>query len=59
MQARDWTAIENEYVTGKISLQKLSEKYEIPLRTIANTAAPSASENTDAPWTRLGSIGRT
>ena len=34
MQARDWTAIENEYVTGKISLQKLSEKYEIPLRTI-------------------------
>lgn len=34
MQARDWTAIENEYVTGEISLQKLSEKYEIPLRTI-------------------------
>lgn len=34
MQARDWIAIENEYVTGKISLQKLSEKYEIPLRTI-------------------------
>lgn len=34
MQARDWTAIENEYVTGRESLQKLGEKHGIPLRTI-------------------------
>lgn len=34
MDERDWGAIKNEYVTGKESLQKLSEKYKIPLRTI-------------------------
>lgn len=34
MDERDWGAIKNEYITGKESLQKLSEKYEIPLRTI-------------------------
>ena len=34
MQARDWTAIENEYVTGRESLQKLGEKYDVPLRTM-------------------------
>ena len=35
MQARDWlTAIENEYVTGRESLQKLGEKYDVPLRAM-------------------------
>ena len=46
MQARDWTAIENEYVTGKISLQKLSEKYEIPLRTIKDRSRKGGQSKT-------------
>ncbi|MGN0133786.1 MAG: hypothetical protein ACI4AO_03600 [Anaerotignum sp.] len=34
MDERDWGAIKNEYITGKESLTKLSEKYKVPLRTI-------------------------
>lgn len=34
MDERDWGAIKNEYITGKESLTKLSEKYKIPIRTI-------------------------
>lgn len=34
MEKRDWTAIKNEYMTGRESLQKLADKHKIPLRTI-------------------------
>lgn len=34
MDERDWGAIKNEYITGKESLTKLSEKHKVPLRTI-------------------------
>lgn len=34
MERRDWGEVKNAYITGKDSLTKLAEKYEIPLRTI-------------------------
>ena len=34
MKNRDWTAIASEYITTNISLTQLSEKHDIPLRTI-------------------------
>ena len=36
---KDWTAIKAEYVTGKISLRELAEKYHISLSTIGTRAA--------------------
>ena len=33
-ERRDWGEIKNAYITGKESLNKLAERYEIPLRTI-------------------------
>lgn len=34
MKDRDWGAVKNEYITGKESLQKLADKYKIPISTI-------------------------
>lgn len=33
-ERRDWGEVKNAYITGRESLNKLAEKYEIPLRTI-------------------------
>lgn len=38
MGVPDWSAIEAEYITGKLSYRKLAEKYEIHYKTIAGVA---------------------
>lgn len=35
----DWGEVKNAYITGKESLQKLAEKYEIPIRTIKDRSS--------------------
>ena len=34
----DWDRIEKEYVTGRVTMEKLSEKYQIPIGTIQKKA---------------------
>lgn len=38
-ERRDWGEIKNAYITGKESLNKLAEKYGIPLRTIKDRSS--------------------
>ena len=39
MADREWNAIRVEYITGDIGLAELSEKYDIPLRTMKQRCA--------------------
>lgn len=39
MSKPDWGEVKNAYITGKDSLQKLAEKYEIPIRTIKDRSS--------------------
>lgn len=39
MSKPDWGEVKNAYITGKDSLQKLAEKYEIPIRTIKSRSS--------------------
>ena len=44
--AADWLTIRNDYINGGGSYRQLSEKYDVPLRTIAKHAK-------DENWTKL------